>query len=489
MPQERFTSLRDYLEVLESKTLLTKVEGAHWKLEIGALAELAAFSESSAALLFDPVADYPKGYRLAANLYGSERLQAIALGLPEDVSGVERVRFWRKKIQGLKNIPPREVFKGPIQENVFEGSDVDIMQFPIPLWHENDGGRYFGTGDVVITRDPEEGWVNLAVYRCQVHDRETLGLMVVGSHQGRLMAEKYWASGKDAPVVVLGGQDPYVYAGACAPLPWGYSELDYAGGLMGGPVEVIIEPGTGLPIPAHAEIAVIGRVPPPERETRVEGPFGECPGYYTGAAPNTVIHIEKIWHRNNPILQGNPTMRGSATRHALGANLVTSGRIWDSLEPNVPNIRGVYSLYQQCQAGSDILVISLRQSYPGHARHAALAALSTQAAITMNRAVITVDEDIDPSNPQEVLWALVTRCHPDEDIGTISGIPSIGLDPRISPRKRQEGDFTSSTLLIDACVPYSWKDRFPKANVLSPKLKSEVLSKWGEKLGFLSALR
>jgi UbiD family decarboxylase len=307
--------------------------------------------------------------------------------------------------------------------------------------------------------------------------------MVVGAHHARLMAEKYWASGKDAPVVVLGGQDPYVYAGACAPLPWGCSELDYAGGLKGGPIDVIIEPETGLPIPAQAEIAVIGRVPPPEEDIRIEGPFGECPGYYTGSEPNTIIHVEKIWHRNDPILQGNPTMRGSAIRHALGANLVTSGRIWDTIEQSVPNIRGVYSLYQQCQAGSDVLVISLKQSYPGHARHAALAALSAQAAIIMNRAVITVDEDVDPSNPQEVLWALVTRCHPDEDMVTIRGIPSLGLDARIPPEKRERKDFTSSTVLIDACMPYAWKDRFPKANVLSPELKSEVLSKWGKTLG------
>ena len=99
--------------------------------------------------------------------------------------------------------------------------------------------------------------------------------MVVGAHHGRLMAEKYWALGRDVPVVVLGGQDPYVYAGACAPLPWGYSELDYAGGLLGEPVEVIIEHETGLPIPSHAEIAMIGRIPPPEKEARMEGPFGQ----------------------------------------------------------------------------------------------------------------------------------------------------------------------------------------------------------------------
>jgi 4-hydroxy-3-polyprenylbenzoate decarboxylase len=175
-------------------------------------------------------------------------------------------------------------------------------------------------------------------------------------------------------------------------------------------------------------------------------------------------------------------MHGSAIRHALGAHLITSSRVWETVEKEVPNVVGVFSLYQQCQTGSEILVISLKQSYPGHAKHAALAALSSSSAIAMSRIVITVDEDIDPSNIEEVLWALVTRCDPSEDIDIIRGVPSTALNPRIPPEKRDLKDFTFSVMIVNACKPFAWKDTFPKSTILNPELRSKIMLKWGEKL-------
>ena len=467
---------------MDSKGLLVHIEGADWNCEIGAITEIVAFSDRPRAVLFDSIKGYPRGYRVTTNLYVSQKLQAIALDLDENLSGLELVKAWRKKMQALKSLPPKEVSDGPIKENVMEGSNVNVLKFPVPLWHELDGGRYIGTGDVVITKDPEEGWVNLGVYRSQVHDGRTIGLMILPSHHGRIIAEKYWKKERDLPVVMTVGQDPDLYAAACAPLPWGCSELEFAGGLKGEPIEVIIDEDTGLPVPAHAEIAIIGYVPPPQMETRNEGPFGECTGYFTKQGSDLIFHIEKIWYRNNPILQGNPPMHGSAIRHALGAHLITSSRVWETVEKEVPNVVGVFSLYQQCQTGSEILVISLKQSYPGHAKHAALAALSSSSTIAMSRIVITVDEDIDPSNIEEVLWALVTRCDPSEDIDIIRGVPSTALNPRIPPEKRDLKDFTFSVMIVNACKPFAWKDTFPKSTILNPELRSKIMLKWGEKL-------
>lgn len=474
------------MDVLDNKELLTRVDNADWDLEIGALTEVVAFSESPRALLFDSIKGYPKEYRVASDLYVSQRLQAIALGLPEDVSGLELVKIWRNRMRELTLLPPKEVGDGPVKENVVEGRDVDILRFPVPIWHEGDGGRYFGTGDVVVTRDPDEDWVNLGVYRCQVHDGKTLGMNIVGAHHGGVMASKYWAKGKDVPIAIVTGLDPYVYAGGCMPLPWGQSELDWAGGLRGSPIEVIIDGETGLPIPAHAEIAVIGHMP--KGEERLEGPLGECYGYSTPAVPRPVIKIDKIWHRNDPILQGNPPMHGSAMMHALGAHLVTSAGIWDAIEKEVINVTGVYSLYQPCQSGSQIMVVALKTAFPGHSRQAALVALGSRAGVLSNKAVITVDEDVDPSSWDEVMFAVTSRCDPAEDIDIIRGMPSSPINPVLAafPEKIAKKDYTTSTLIIDACRPYELKDRFPKVNIVSRELKEKMISKWGKKLGLVS---
>lgn len=482
----KYDSLRDYLDVLDSKELLSRVEGADWNVEIGAVTEVVAFSKNPRALLFDSIKDYRKGWRVATDLFVSERLQAIALGLPENVTGYNLVKACRKRVKELKRIPPQIVSDGPVKENIVEGRDVDILKFPVPKWHEYDPARYFGTGDAVITKDPVEGWVNLGAYRCMVHDSKTLGLTIHGAHHGKVMMEKYWAKGEDAPVVIIEGQDPYLYCGSCTALPWGYSELEFAGGLKEEGIKVIIDEETDIPIPAEAEIAVIGHVPPPSKETREEGPFGECTGYYTGHGLEPVIHIDRIWHRNDPILQGNPPMRGAAAKiHALGGELMTCARIWDVLDTTVPNIKGVYSLFQSCQSGSGILAISLKQSYAGHAKQAALVALGSSSNRKC-RAVIVVDEDVDPSNVQDVLWAWWSRCIPSDDIDIVRGIPATKVDPAIAifPERLELGDWTNSTMIIDACrKPFGLRDKFPRVNIISDTLKSQTITKWGKTLG------
>jgi UbiD family decarboxylase len=435
-------------------------------------------------LLFDEVKDYPKGQRLATNLYCTEQLQGIALGLPGDLSGIDLVRRWRKRSKVIAPAPPRVVADGPVRENVARGDDVDLTIFPVPLWHEHDGGRYFGTGNLVLTRDPEEHWVNVAPYRAQLHDAKTLGLMIARGHHGITMLEKFWAAGEDAPVVIVAGQDPDTYAAACMPMEWGKSELDMAGALRGAPVDVIIEPRTGIPIPAQAEIAAIGYVPAPDKELREEGPFGECTGYYTETGQNLVVHVHEVWYRNQPILQGNPTMHGSSKLHALGGEIFTSAIIWDSVEREVPDVAGVYSLYQPCQAGSMLVAVAVKQRYPGHAKQAALAALASHGAIFMNKAIVVVDDDINPADLTDVIFAITTRCNPTEDIDVVRGIPGTMLDPRIPPERRAVGDSTTSTMLIDACRPYTMRTSYPRVNVVSSELRDAALAKWGHILNF-----
>jgi 4-hydroxy-3-polyprenylbenzoate decarboxylase len=477
-----FDSLRSYLSLIEDKGLLAKVDGAHWDCEIGEITEVAAFSEAPRAVLFDKVVGYPSGFRVGTNLYSSLRLQAIALGLPEHASKVDMVSHWRSLSKTLTPISPRIVDSGPVMENVISGSDVNLLHFPVPLWRKGDGGRFLGTGDVVVTRDVEENWVNLGVYRAQIHDEKTLGIVVLGNHHGRIHLEKFWRKGESAPIAVVAGQSPHVYAGACMSLPWGQSEYDMAGAFNRGPIDVIIHPGTGLPVPSTAELVIFGHVPPPEVRSIDEGPFGECLGYYTGHGPAPVIEVEEIWHRNNPILQGSPTMHGSAMMHGLGGEIFTSAGIWDSIEREVQGVVGVCSLYQQCQAGSSVLVVSIKQAYPGHAKHAAIAALGSRSAILMNSAVVVVDDDVNPSDPGEVMFAVTTRCDPSKDMDVIRGIPSTFLDPRIPEESRLKGDTTTSSIIVDACRPYARKGSYPQATIISPSVRKAVIEKWGDQL-------
>jgi|ECHhosMinimDraft_1075155.scaffolds.fasta_scaffold00048_4 UbiD family decarboxylase len=477
-----FEDLREYINYLEEKNLLKKIYGADWNLEIGALTELVAFSNNPRALLFDKIKGYPNGFRVATNLYITYNLQAIALGIKEESNKISTIINLKEKLKSIKPIKPREVSDGPIKENVLEGDQVDLLKFPAPKWHELDGGRYIGTGDCVITKDPEEGWVNVGTYRAQILSKNTLGIFIQPTHHGWLHIKKYWDKNKDAPIVITLGQDPILYHASNSPLPWGYSELDYAGGFRGKPIDVIIEDDTGLPVPATAEVALIGYLKKDELE--MEGPFGECDGYYTEASKKPVIHVKKILFRNEPIIQGNPTMRGySAMAHALGAELMTSATVWAQIENNVPNIQGVYSHFQGCQTGSPFLAISIKQMFPGHSMQAALAAISSPATIGDSKIIVIVDDDVDPSNINDVMWAVWTRCDFAKDLVILKGVPVLPFLPIVNEKKKEKGDITGTTLIIDATKkPFGKRDKFPPRNKIDDNYLKIILDKWHEVL-------
>jgi len=147
--------LRDFITELERSKELERVEGADWDVEIGVVTELCD-EKWGPALLFDKIKGYPPGYRVTSNLIATPRRVAAALGFPPDISNIELVRLVKDKFKDLKAIPPTPVSEGPLLENVFEGKDVDLFKFPVPRWHEHDGGRYIGTADMVIMRDPME---------------------------------------------------------------------------------------------------------------------------------------------------------------------------------------------------------------------------------------------------------------------------------------------------------------------------------------------
>ncbi len=467
--------LRRFIEELLQLKDLEVVEGADWDLEIGTITELSD-ERSGPALLFDRIRGYPAGCRVASNLISVPRRLAVALGLPGDIPAIELVRRAKDRFSHLTSISPAYVSQGPIVENVYGEGQIDLLKFPTPRWHEQDGGRYIGTADMVIMRDPDDNWVNVGTYRVQLHDGNTLGLYISGGHHGRIIRESYWAKGRSCPVAVVFGAHPLLWMPSFMAMPWKTEEFSIAGGLFGEPVPLVRGEYTGLPIPAFGEIAIEGEIPPPEVESRPEGPFGEWTGYYgTGERKEPVIRVKRLMHRNDPIIVGAPPLKPPANGSVDYA--IRSSNIWFELEKlGIPGIKGVWNM----RAGGSryIVIVSIEQKYAGHAKQVGMAVACAGEAAYHGRLVIVVDDDIDPTSDEDVLWAVATRCDPATSIQIVRGCWSTPLDPVMPPEQKAKGDFTNSRAIMVACRPYHWRNEFPKVNRASNELREATLKKW-----------
>jgi UbiD family decarboxylase len=471
--------LRSFIEQVDAAEELIRLDGVDRDLEIGALTEaVAELLPGPPMLLFDHFADLAPGFRLVTGVLASPHRVAIVLGVDPSLSGLRLIRAVADKLTGVEPIPPVEVETGPVLENVMVGDSVDVTKFPATFWAPHNGGRFIGTGCSLINRDPESGYVNLGTYRMQVHERDLLGVWISPGQQGRLICERYWDRGEACPVVATFGGDPLVFlASAQLKLPWGVSELDFVGGLRRKPLEVVAGKITGLPIPANAEIAIEGEIPPPSVESREEGPFGEWTGYYAGGSagvqgePQPVIRIKAVYHRNDPIVNDETPLWPGAPRMGVS---VRAGFLWQQLEAmGIEGITGV-----DVKDTSYLIVVAIKQKYGGHARQVALAALSCSAVARHGRYVVVVDDDIDPTDMREVSWALETRVEPASDIQIIDGLWSTPLDPTMPQGKRKERDYTSSRAIFLAVRPFQERDSYPRVSRASKEHRAEILRKY-----------
>lgn len=468
-----YKDLREWLDRVDEMNELKVVEGVEWDLELGAVTDLVAKNRGTRwAALFDKIKGYPDGYRVLTGILNSTRRLALTVGLPTSLDDLSFVEEWRQLLKNLKPVPPRVVDDGPVMENVHLGDDVNVLEFPAPRWHELDGGRYIGTGSATVTRDPDTGWINFGTYRVMVHDGKSLAFFVSPGKDGRIHRDKYFSRNEPCPVAVVIGEDPLVFLASIMPITHtkgGFeSEYDWVGGVRGEPVEVIRLRETGLLVPANAEIVLEGVAYPNNFKT--EGPFGEWTGYYASHhRPEPVIDIKAVYHRNSPIICGAMPSR-MPSDFTAAYEMVRAGQIWNELEAaGVPDIRGV-----ACYQHRFITVVSIKQRYPGHAKQAALLAAQCHAGVYLGRYVVVVDEDINPYNFDDVLWAMATRVDPRKDIETVTQCWSGPLDPVIPV---EEKGFNSRAV-IDATKPYSWIDRFPPSIVTEESLKKKVISKW-----------
>ncbi len=470
--------LRGWLDAVEKMGQLRKVDGADWDLEIGTLTNLNAPNRKGPALLFDKIKDHKEGFRVLTNSTCTPERAAHTVSLPHGLSGLQLVRaLWQKLAaveKELDKYPAKTVKTGPILENVQKGKDVDVFVFPTPKWHPLDGGRYIGTGDAVITRDPDSGEINVGTYRMMVQNKNTIGLFFGPGQHGFFHTSKYHAKNEKAPVCISYGHHPLLFGVACVEMPPG-SEYSFAGAVRGAPMKVIKEELTGLPIPADSEIVVAGWIP--KDRAMDEGPFGEWTGYYASkAVPRKVVEVERVYYRNNPILLGSPPNRPPSDA-SFFKELMRSALLCNELtKMGIPDISGV----QVSEIGGrQWATIAIKQRYAGHAKQAAVLLSQSRLTAVQGRYVIVVDDDIDPTNTQEVLWAMCTRSDPEKDIDILRRAPSAPLDPII---RRPVNVFFNSRAIIDACKPFEWFSDFPQEIKISPELEKRVKEKFGKQL-------
>src|SRR5574340_27935 len=185
--------LREWIEKAEGLGKLVRISGAHWEKEIGALAELYWLKKKNdtPVLLFDEIPGFKKGYRVLFHELITPWEVALTMGFPlKYESLIDLVKAANQKLENLNPLPMKFVKTGPILENVHRGEDVNLLEFPVPLFSEFDGGRYIGTSDCVIMKDPDEGWVNVGTYRMQLHDAKSAALYISPGKQGLLIRQK-----------------------------------------------------------------------------------------------------------------------------------------------------------------------------------------------------------------------------------------------------------------------------------------------------------
>jgi UbiD family decarboxylase len=465
--------LRAFIVRVKDVGELEEISGAHWHLEIGALTELFAERPSTPALLFDDIPDHPNGGRVLSNVLFSATRQSLALGVAPELSGISLVQHVKDQLANLQPIAPQETTDAPVLENILLGSDVDIGKFPAPHWHEQDGGRYIGTFDAVVCRDPDSGYVNVGTYRVQVHDANTVGLWIIPGKHGAMIAQKYWSKAKDCPFVIACGMPPSTILASAVGIPWGMSEYDFLGGLLGAPIPVVKGGATGLPMPANAELVLEGHAPPPETSSHPEGPFGEWPGYYaSGTVDRPVVKISAIYHRDDPIITGDPPLKTYLNTEIY--MYVRAANIWSSMERSgIPDVRGVWFPRQ----GRFVVAVAIRQRYSGHARQVGHGVLATRDGGRDTRMIIIVDDDIDITNINEILWAVATRWDPKRQSEVVA-VPASDLNPTVTSEQRAANDMVSSCIVMDACRPFGRREQFPPVSSVSREYKETVLKRW-----------
>lgn len=478
--------MREHLKKLEAIGQLTTLDNVPLEHAVGGVIDQNSL-RSGGSILFDNFEGYEPGYRVLAGSMNNTKTMAAVLGFDGEYTKLELADAFADKIKELetkaKDYPIEYVEDGPIFENCFQDDDVDLYKIPVPIFHEGDGGPYIGTGDFQVHQDPETGWINCGTYRSMQIGKNRVGNFIAVGHHGDIIRKKYWDKGEPCPVAFVCGAHPLFYLMGSIDVPLGVDEYSWAGALYDERVQVVKLPKTGLPVPANAEIVLEGFAYPDNQ--CLEGPFGEFTGYFGGGRREQYyVDITGMYFRNDPVLLVSPpgplpndmSFQFALMRAAnVKAALVRAG---------VPGVKAVW-----CPESSDgraILITSIKQQFPGHASMAAHIAGQCPQGGLINKISIVVDDDIDPTNMDQVIWAVSTRCEPTTDIDITRESWSTPLEPQLAAEEKAAGRTSAGKMVIRATKPF-WrlpggkdtKNPYPKEVKGSPELTAKVMEQYG----------
>jgi 4-hydroxybenzoate decarboxylase len=461
---ERISSLRDFLEFLsEHGQCITWPDQVMPEPDIRNVAVAAGRDAMNApAIIFDKITGYP-GKRIVVGVHGSFTNLALLLGYPKGAAirdlFYEIVRRWGADKPLINRVEPS---KAPVHEFRVE-RDINLYEL-LPLYriNEYDGGFYIAKANVVSRdpRDPEDfNKQNVGIYRIQVHGPDRLTILTVPAHdlgQQIMMAEQ---ENLPLKVAVMIGNHPAMAMFAATPVNYDESEFAYASQMMGVPLN-LTESGNGMDILADSEMVIEAELVHNERA--LEGPFGEFPGSYSGVRHVPVFKVTGVSHRADPFFESIYVGRGW-TEHDTLIGLNTSVPIYAHLKQTMPEVVGVNAIYQHGLTA----IISVRNRFAGFAKSVAMRALGSPHGILYLKNLILVDQDVDPFDLNQVMWALSTRTRAS-DIAVIPNMPMVIVDPAAEvPGKGHR-------LIIDATSHMPPDPMGADAKMISPPTGKEI---------------
>jgi len=428
-----YADLGEFIRKLEKERELKRIS-----VEVDPVLEIAEFADRAVkqggpALLFER----PKGYRIPVliNSYASFRRMELAL----EVDSVEEIarriseylemRMPEGLMGKLKMLPklaemgsffPKVVSKGACQE-VIRHDGFSLLDYPVLQCWPEDGGRFI-TLPMVFSRNPDTGKRNCGVYRMQVFDARTAGMHWQTHKQGAEHYRRMQALGRAArmDVAVAVGSDPATMYSGILPLPPDLDEMMIAGFLRSSPVEMVKCQTSDLEVPANAEIVLEGYVE--LGELRTEGPFGDHTGFYSLADEYPVFHVTCITQRKEPVyattIVGPPPMEDYYMGKAVERIFLPLMRL------QLPEIRDISMPAEGIF--HNLMLVSMRKSYPGHARKV-MSAIWGLGQAMFTKCIVVVDEDVDVQNVREVVWKALNNIDPERDIQFTMG-PIDSLD-------------------------------------------------------------
>ncbi|BBD72124.1 3-polyprenyl-4-hydroxybenzoate decarboxylase [Sulfodiicoccus acidiphilus] len=449
-----YKDLREYLSVLKQRGLLWEIDKPVVKeTELFPLVRLQfrGLPESQRkAFLFTHVVNVNgrsyEGSVTVGSLAASRDIYATGMECkPNEIS--------EKFIHAIRNpIPPKQVSYGPVQENVITGDELErrgLSDIPIPVELPGYSGQV-RTTTAFLTKDPDTGVQNAGTYSGQIFGPRKILWEIHRGSDGYTHLRNAARKGVKLDAAIVVGGPPAVQYAAAAKVPYGLDELAVAGAINGEPIEVVKGKTVDLLVPATAEYVIEGKISFEEAEP--QPPFGEYTGYMAVGIESQycpIMEVTAITHRNKPVFQTiisqMPPSESSKLRQVAFESAFTR-HLRDNC--NLPNVLRV--TFYETSGSWQFCIIQLRKVKPTDAQQALMAAASYAADV--GKIFVAVDEDIDPDDPESVIWAMSFRMQPARDVTVIRG-KAAHLDPSVVP-PGEEGVETgfreSSAMLIDA---------------------------------------